>query len=258
MLAGIHLLALGRVPPPDESQIRRLAQILDLAPLEARRHLQPPGPRLGATCGDRARAQDLHRQLVQAGFSALLLAGEDVPDDGQRFPVRSFRLEPAALEVTARDGRSLTMPYGALRLVLRGVARESRTQVETSVQRRLSLTKAVVTGGLLASSEKKVETKSTTEQREGFVHLYADGLPCLLLREGELLYQGLGPLLQPTRTANWATLLRELRRLAPAATVEERLTTTAGQSAILGTLSPEHFLDVAAALLVQAAGPPPP
>jgi len=34
--------------------------------------------------------------------------------------------------------------------------------------------------------------------------------------------------------------------------------TTAGQSAILGTLSPEHFLDVAAALLVQAAGPPPP
>jgi len=90
------------------------------------------------------------------------------------------------------------------------------------------------------------------------VHLYADGLPCLLLREGELLYQGLGPLLQPTRTANWTTLLRELRRLAPAATVEERLTTTAGQSAILGTLSPEHFLDVAAALLVQAAGPPPP
>lgn len=67
-----------------------------------------------------------------------------------------------------------------------------------------------------------------------------------------LTYESFGPRRQPSRAANFAVLVAELRRRCPAAVYDERLLTRAGQARVLGpALSPGEHRDVAITLLVR-------
>ena len=95
------------------------------------------------------------------------------------------------------------------------------------------------------------------EEREGFLHLYARGMPPLAWREDRLQYRSLGKALLPSRHANFAQVVAELRRRCPAAAYDERLATRAGQAQLLGpTLSTDDHLDVAISVLAAALRKP--
>ena len=79
----------------------------------------------------------------------------------------------------------------------------------------------------------------------------------MALRESALTYESFGPRRQPTRAANFAALLAELRRRCTAAVFDERLLTRAGQARVLGpALPPDEHLDVAVTLLERVLPKP--
>ena len=99
----------------------------------------------------------------------------------------------------------------------------------------------------------KVTQQSRTDVREGFIYLYPGKLRPLVFLESELLYDSLGPALRPTRAANFAFVLEELRRRRPGAVYDDRLLSKAGQARLLGPMfEPERHLDIAISLLSRS------
>jgi len=188
---------------------------------EARMRLAPEPPALLA----RVPAEDATRivaELGQAGLPALAL-DEDVPSDSGRFQVRSFAFEQPSGQFTSRIGETVAVPWDDVRLVLRGT-RTSRTTTEhTETRQKLAPGRAVLTGGLVFTKKTTSTVRDVQEDSEQFLLLHTDAGLRLFLGEQALEFSGLGPLLQPARTANLGALAQELRRRTPRAFHDDRL-----------------------------------
>jgi hypothetical protein len=247
------VVAVRKLDGPEPHRVAAIASALGLTPYEARARAQGPAPRVVGTFGQQAPAEVAAALLEAAGLQPIVFGDEQVESDRRRLSARTFVLGPSAARFVLRDGRSFDVAGTGITLLLRGtrIYRDERTEVTT--QRKLSVGKAVLTGGLLLTSEKKKETTISTEVREGFLIVYAPGSPDVILGESSVLYDGLGPAMGPTRAANFLRLVTEMRNRASTAVYDERLLTRAGQAQVLGgVLGPEPFLDVAITVLSTA------
>jgi hypothetical protein len=217
----MHLVASIRPASDLEAAVAALVASAAMTKAEARMRLAPEPPALLA----RVPPEDAARvvgELGRAGLPALAI-DEDVPSDSGRFQVRSFAFEAGAGQFTSRTGESLAVPWDDVRLVLRGV-RASRTITEhTETRQKLSPGRAVLTGGLVFTKKTTSTVRSVQEDSEQFLLLHTDAGPRLFLGEQALEFSGLGPLLQPARTANLGVLMQELRRRTPRAFHDDRL-----------------------------------
>jgi len=247
-------VAIRRFEGEAEERAARLAAATGLTMLEARQRTRGPGPRVVSTYGDPSEAALAEAALEVAGFAPLLIRDADLEKDAARVVARSVRLDATRLEVRTRDGRVAEAPLAAITLLLRGTAFSSGTETKVTKEKKLSVGKAMLTGGLLFT--KTVEKKTTREvhEREAFLHVYTAGQAPIALRESALQHEAGGARpLEPSRAANFARLAAELRAAAPAAPWDERLLTRAGQLHLLGgVLDPEQFLDVALTVLVAS------
>jgi hypothetical protein len=255
------VVAIRKVEGDEGARIAALQAALGLTAYEARPRALGPVPRVVGTFGQREPADTAAAILGGADMSPLVLGDDDIESDARRAAVRSFGLEPEGVRFVLRNGRTVDLEGREIRLLLRGTKIRSEQRVETTTERKLAVGKAVLTGGLLLTKQKKKDVTISTEVREGFLHVYASGEAVLSLVESGLLYDGLGAAMAPTRAANFARLVSELRARAPRAPYDERLLTRAGQGQVLGgVLGPEPFLDVAttvlAATLVTAESSP--
>lgn len=250
------VVAVRTLEGPEAPRIAAITAALGLTPYEARGRVQGPAPRVVATFGQRGPADRAAELLDAANLSPIVLGDEQIESDARRLFARSFSLTPSGVRFVRRDGQAFDVEGANITLLLRGtrIRRDQRTEVTT--ERKLSVGKAVLTGGLLLTSKKEKETVISTEVREGFLAVYADGAPDFLLGETTILYDGLGAAMGPTRAANFARLVTELRQRAVSAPYDERLLTRAGQAQVLGgVLSPEPFLDVAMTVLAASLRP---
>jgi hypothetical protein len=267
---------------------RQLAAILHRTIYEAGSRVRAPGggPSVIASFAEPRAAREAAAALEAGGFDVLLLDAGDVERDERRFVVWRFELgdegmsveartTPAAARTAARPalgpaaavpaaagmppiGSALAVPYASIDLLVRGVRIVTRRPAVPATTRRISLTRAALTGGLVLTKAVTAARQPASEEREGFLHLYGQGLPPLVWREAELDYRSLGEALQPSRHANFAQLAGELRRRCPRATWDERLATCAGQAQLLGAaLSPAEHLDVAISVLALVLRGPP-
>jgi hypothetical protein len=242
------LVAVARIPP-GPSAVPRAAAVAGLAVPDAARLLAGILPRvLVRATSEGAR---LVAELEAAGFVAFAVEESAVTTDAQRVVARN--LELAGQGVVAVDGRGQrhTCPASAFGTLLRGVRFVETTEVEKTTQRKLSLGKALITGGLAVT--KKVETTSerTISAKEAFLLLQrSDGLPEILLCERRLNYQCLGPDLQPSALGNLIALLARLRAMAPQAALDDRIT----RPGFLAGLPPLALdpVDLAIALVTKA------
>lgn len=229
-----------------------LAEALDKTLYETRARLSDPegGPAVVANYGEIEPAWACAGRLRANGISPILLTPEDVESDAQRFLVRSFELGERGIEAVSRQGRATTLAYRDIDLVLRGVRIDERTELKRTEQTKFSPGRALLTGGLMLTKTTRKLEPVTTEQREEFLHLYADGRPPLSFRSASLNYQSLGAALQPSTTANFGYLVEELRRALPHARWDERLTNRQARARVLGPSLTEN-LDVAVTLLAR-------
>ena len=119
-------------------------------------------------------------------------------------------------------------------------------------ERKFSIGRAVLSSGLVLTKATKSTRQVTTEDREGFFNLYSGNRLTLVFRESALIYDSLGSALKPSRVANFAYLLAELRQRQPNTVFDDRLLRRAEQAVLLGPLlPPEEHLEIATSLLAK-------
>jgi hypothetical protein len=248
----VHVVAIHYAPGTGEAMVSGLAEALDKTLYEARARLSHPegGPAVVASYGEIQAAWACAGRLRANGISPILLTPEDVESDTERFLVRSFALGEQGIEAVSRQGRTTALPYREIDLVLRGVRIDEQTELKRTEQRKFSPGRALLTGGLVLTRTTRKLEPVTTEQREEFLHLYAEGRPPLAFRSTSLNYHSLGAALQPSTTANFAHLVEALRRALPHARYDERLTSRQARARVLGPSLTEN-LDVAVTLLAR-------
>ncbi len=249
---------------------RQLAAVLHKTVYEANSRVRAPGggPSVIGSFASAGPARDTAALLEERGFDTLLLDEPELEADARRFVVHSYSLGPASMLLAARPGGTgaaggtgspgsntrLEVAYDAVELLLRGVviSRPDKGAAGSGrTVRKFSLTRAALSGGLILTKAVPAPRRPPVEEREGFLQLYARGLPPVAWRESELSYHtSRGMALLPSRHANFVQLVAELRRRCPRAVYDERLASRAGQAQLLGpALSPDSHLDVAISVL---------
>ncbi len=250
----MHIAAIYNLPDHKDDLAEALAAALGTTLYEACSRLRLPGkgPFVAASYQDREAAEKIVERLASGGFNAIVLARNEIEKESAQFIVRKFRLDDEVLDVESETGQHLTVDYRSIDLLLRGTSIARKTETETIKKRKFSLGRTVLSGGLVMSRTEKIKREIKTEKREGFFNLYCGGLPAFVFRESTLVYESPGFALKPSRFANFAYLISELKQRQPGAVFDERLLRRAEQAALLGPLlSPEEFLNVATSLLAK-------
>ena len=229
-----------------------LADASDKTLYEARARLSDPegGPAVVGNFAEIEPAYAFAGRLRANGLIPILLTPEEVESDARRFLVRSFQLGEHAITAVSRQGQTVERSYREIDLVLRGVRVEERTEIKRTEQRKFSLSRSLLTGGLVLSKTTRKAEPVTMEEREDFLHLYSGGDPALVFRSGALNFRSLGAELRPSTAANYSYLVETLRRALPHARYDERLATRQGRARLLGPSLSEN-LDVAITLLAR-------
>jgi hypothetical protein len=249
----VFVVAIHYAPGAGEALAAPLGEALDKTPYEIKARLSDPegGPAVIARYGEIEPAWACAGRLRANNLSPILLTPEDVETDARRFLVRSFELGGQALTATSRRGETAEIAYRDLALFLRGVRVDEQTEIKTTEQRKFSMTRALVTQGLMMTKTVRKTDKVTTASREEFFQLYAAGRPPLVFRAGALDYRSFGGALQPSVQANFTQLVERMRQTFPDVRYSERLLNTQSRSRILGPGLTDNHLDIAISLLAR-------
>lgn len=206
-------------------------------------------------CADRSAALEIAGRLTSGGFSALVLGRGDIETDERRFFVRRFRLGEEGLDAEDRKKQALTVSFSRIGLLLLVSRITTQISTETEKKRSFSLTRAVVSGGLVMTSEKKTVREVQKDSSERVLYLYSHGVKTVVFGESDLVYAETGLPLQLSAAANFTSLITELRKRSAGARFDDRLLSRAGQVRVLGpTLTPGEHIDIAVTLLARMFG----
>lgn len=240
----------------DEAEVAGIiAATLGILVYEARQRITGGGPTVLACLADPVQAGELADRLVAAGVPALLLDREAVRQKRQPFPVSRFRLG-AALRVESTAGEVRDIAYDTIQLLLAVIASTRMQSTATVTERKFSLGKTLLAGGVPMSKKVTREETVISDDRDETLWLYGRGQGPVIFNRSVLKYDGLGSAMQMSRDLNFIHLRNELRRLAPQAGYDDRLLKRAGLIRVLGsTLSPETDLDLAVEILARTLRP---
>jgi hypothetical protein len=251
----MYIVAIDNLGEDREGIARALSGALGTTVYDALVRVRVPGkgPLVVAAYGEKNTASERAEKLAACGFRTIVLGQDEIETDETRTIVRKFLFDNSELEIEARTGDSVRIEYSRIDIIIRGTRIAKHMETETVKSRKFDAGRAILSSGLITTKSVKVTQQNTTELREGFIHLYPGNRHPLVFIESALLYDSLGPALQPTRAANFAFVLAELRRRCTGAIYDDRLVNKAGQSRLLGPkFDPERHLDIAVSLLFRS------
>jgi hypothetical protein len=252
---GVYIVAIDNLGEDREGIARALSEALEMTVYDALVRVRVPGkgPLIVAAYREKNTAYERAEKLATAGFRTIVLGQDEVETDETRTIVRKFLFGDSELEIEARTGDPVRIEYSLIAIIIRGSRISQTTETETVKGRKFDAGRAILSGGLMPTKSIKITEQSTTELREGFIHLYSGNQHPLVFLESALLYDSLGPALQPTRAANFASVLAELRQRCPGAVYDDRFVSKAGQSRLLGPMfDTEKHIDIAISLLLRS------
>ena len=230
-----------------------LAAALGITAFEARQRLIGGGPAVVASFADPHQARALAAKLDQGGIAALVVDAAVVRSGAGHFVVRRFELAERSLRIEAVNGQSADIAYGEINLLLPGTRIVGQTESRTVTERKFSLGRTILSGGIPVSKKVAHQEVVTTEERTRFLFLYAGDRPQVVFSQSGMTYDGFGPAMKMSQELNFTFLTSELRRLSPEAAYDDRLLNRAGQVRILGPAqNPETNLDLAAEILARS------
>jgi hypothetical protein len=249
----MHVVAIHGWKDTSPELVQALAASVGITPYEMRQRLIGDGPSVMASFSDPQQARALAMKLNLAGVAALTVDTDGLRTAGSRFVVRRFELGERSLHLVDGNGQGRDIPCGDIDLLLTGTRIVGQTETVTVTERTLSLGKTVLSGGIPMTKKVERQEEVNREERENVLCLYAGDHPPVLFTQGGLTYEGFGPAMKLSREANFAFLKSELRRLCPAARLDDRLLNRLGQVRLLGpALNPESNLDLAFHLLARS------
>jgi hypothetical protein len=215
----VAVLSLGRSA---DDEAPALAADLGLTIYETALMLRAPMPVIVHRTDDRSRAHDLVARLRARRNDALVLDLEDVIASDRMWTPKAFRFESGdMLGSAAAEERRL--PLAGVFAFVRASHMTQTEEVILTRERKVSLTGAVLTGGLPITKVSESESRRFAQEREAVLYVFrGDGAPWLL-RAMHLRYDGLAERMRVSQTENFEILLATLRELAPNATFDSRL-----------------------------------
>jgi hypothetical protein len=252
---GMYIVAIDDLGEDREGIARALSEALGTIFYDALIRVRVPGkgPLIVAAYAEKKIALEKTEKLSIAGFRTLVLEQDEVETDGQSTMVRRFLFGNDELEIEARTGDVIRIGYNLIDTIIRGIRIVQTTETETVKGKKFAVGRAILTGGLMMTKSVKINQQSRTDVREGFINLYPGKRRPLVFVESALLYDSLGPALRPTRAANFAFVLEEIRRRCPGTVYDDRLLSKAGQARLLGPMfEPGRHLDIAVTLLSRS------
>jgi len=202
--------------PESASALTEAAALCGLTPMEARTRCAGLLPRVLVRQADEAEARRLTAGLTALGFRAFAAEPRQVPGDAQRVLARDLEWTGTGLAVTDGRGGRHDCPARSIVLVQPGFRSSSQTERVKSTERKFSMGRALLSGGLSLTKTVVTVSDQVTSSREPFLLVTRTGdLPALILYETRLNYQGLGAALQPSRILNFRTVQERLRGLGP-------------------------------------------
>jgi len=249
----MHVVVIHHWQEENPAVTQTVADALGMLVFEMRQRMVGGGPVVIASYADPQQAEALADGLQQAGVPTLVIDTESLRTRFKPFLVRLFSLHDTNLQLETAGGQSEKFPYAEISLILAAttVAGQSETTA-TVTERKFSLGKTMMAGGIPMTKKVKQEITVRSEERDEVLCLYAAGRAPALFRRGAMNYAGLGEAMQLSRELNFAYLKSELRRRVPQAGFDDRLLKRPGQVRLLGTtLDPDANLDLAFEILAR-------
>jgi hypothetical protein len=222
----MHVVALTRWGPPLEGELPALAAHLNVLAYDLRLRLTGGLPAVFVTVGDEAEANE-HLEFLRArGHGAVRCDMDEVPAPEDQLVPSHFELHAAAVCGSLPGNRRFDVPYAEILALVHVASVTSAEQTKITQEKKLSLGRAVASGGLIMRKKvDRIDKKMTTEQ-EQMLYMFCRALAApYVWKELTLHYQGLGDDRKLTTAQNFAELTDRLRARAPHAFYDARLLT---------------------------------
>ncbi|MEZ4299919.1 MAG: hypothetical protein R3B70_33535 [Polyangiaceae bacterium] len=218
----MYVVALMELSGTVEAEAAALAADLGTTAYEERLKLVGGLPVIVLTSAEKPPAQLLGGKMRARGQGVLAVDTARVTGAADMVSMRRFDFETGGLLQRDTGAR---LPFSDILALVRAVHR-TQTETRTETQHiKLSLGKAVLTGGLAMTKKVTREDKSVATDRSNVLYLFrASGETPWLLQERTTDYSALGPDLAPSSMQNFLTTIARLRAAAPTALYDERLT----------------------------------
>lgn len=246
----MHIVAIYGWQKDEATVAGILAERLGILVYEARQKIAGGGPTVVAIFADVQQANALAALLSREGVPTLVIDREGTRKKIQPFHVRCFVLATESLRLESLSGELCVIDCATIEHLLVATSNASTQSSATVTERKFSLGKTLLAGGVPMTKNVTREEIVTSQVHGETLWLYAQGHGPAIFDWGALNYEGLGTAMQMSRDLNFVLLRNELRRLAPQAGYDDRLHKRAGLAHLLGpTLSPERDLDLAMEIL---------
>lgn len=231
-----------------------LAAALEATVFDAQQRLIGNGPTVVASFAEPQPAQELLMKLQQTGFEGFVVDDETTHSKNTFFVVRRFELEEKALRIEDADGCKDEIAYSEIDLLLPATRIAGHTETHTVTDRKFSMGKTLLAGGVPMTKKVKRQEEVSIEERERILYLCARNRPRVICAQSGMVYDSFGAEMKPSQEMNFNFLVSELRRRCPVAVYDDRLLKRAGQVRLLGpTLNPDTNLGLAVEILARGA-----
>jgi hypothetical protein len=179
-------------------------------------------PAIVRTTPDRALALDLLTRLRARGHGAVACDATAVVAAADMVAIRRPRLEGDAIAIDDRTNDRL--PYDDVLALVPAVHRRRIDAATQTRETKVSMGRALLTGGMSFTKTVKTNTHNATEERDGVLYVFrrSGALPWIL-REHGTGWGALGLPLAPSESENYRMALAALRERTPGATFDDRL-----------------------------------
>ncbi len=231
----MFVVALLELRSSVEAEAPVLAAELGVTAYEAGLLLRAAPPVLVLRTDDRARAIDLLAKTRRRGHDVVAFDAAAVTASDAMITPRAFCLDGD--DFVARSAAEARLPFADILAVVRAVHQTRTERTTTTKEKKTSLARAALSGGLVSSKTVETETTRSTEAREPVAYVFrVSGEPPWLLSASRLRYEGLGARLAPTQNENFEALLALLQERAPRAITDTRLLAFRSTSETLRTV----------------------
>lgn len=262
-----YLVALTRWARPPSAdllaaEVAVLSPALGVGAYELRLALSAPLPVVLLQTDDADRARALLASLRARGHGAVACDAAQVGSSAHMLQPKSFALGPEELVFEAPGRGATKLGHAEVLALILATHVIDQDSTEERREKKLSLGRAALTGGLVRSKTTRVTERSATRETERVLYvLHRAGAGHVVLRETRLHYTGLGARMGKSTLESFTTLVGLLRAALPRASYDDRLLKPrAGNSLSLSrsaststvTTSNERELDLAVHLLAVA------
>lgn len=250
----MHVVVINSWKEEMVESAQEISRALGIAVFEVQQRMNCGSPTVIASFADPQQALVLVKKLNQIGIATMVIDAMEVRSRIGCIIVRRFELNESSLHIETDDRRSAEIPYGKIDMLLPVTSTVKYAETKTITERKFSLGKAILTGGISMSKKVKHQQDVTAEMYKKVLYLYVSKRQQpVVFRQDDMSYDGLGEAMKISRELNFTYLRSELHRLSPGAVYDDRLLKRIGQVRLLGpTLNPETNIDLAVEILARS------